>query len=139
VAYTAFVGYRIIPYAAVEAAYLDSGSVTRHNGGASFSTNPHIATATGLGILPIGDSFSLFAPAGLAHWWYPANFDVAGLGSFPFAEKSNELIWGGGASMMVERAQLRLDFEQTKISPSFEGQTLDARLRVITLSVVWML
>src|SRR5690349_2060193 len=53
-AYTAFVGYRILPYAAVEAAYLDSGSVSEHDAGVSFTTNPHIASVTGLGILPIG-------------------------------------------------------------------------------------
>ncbi len=138
-AYTAFVGYRIIPYAAVEAAYLDSGSVSKHNAAGSFTTNPHIGTVTGLGILPIGSSFSLFARAGLAHWWYEAKFDFPGFERLTFSRKANELIWGGGASLSVDRALLRFDFEQTQTSPSFEGQTLDARLRVMTVSVVWTL
>ena len=123
----------------MEVAYLDGGSVTRTNGGASFKTDPHLATATGLGILPITDDFSLFARAGLAHWWYTANFNFPVVGPFRFNGHANELIWGGGASVFVDRAQLRLDYEQTKTSPSFEGQTLNMRLRVISLSIVWML
>ncbi len=139
VAYTVFAGYRINRYAAAEASYLDSGSVSLANAAGSFNTHPHIVTATGLGVLPLNDAVSLFARAGLAHWWYDANFYFPALGRVSFSEKPNELIWGGGASVFVEGALLRLEYAQTKTSPSFEGQTLDARLRVISLSVVWML
>jgi OOP family OmpA-OmpF porin len=138
-AYTFFAGYRINGWAAVEASYLDGGSVKKENAVALFKTEPHIATATGMGILPITDAFSLFARAGLAHWWYDADFAAAGLGSVSFSEKSNELIWGAGTSLFFDGAMLRLEYGQTKTSPDLEGTTFDLRLRVLTLSAVWML
>jgi OOP family OmpA-OmpF porin len=136
--YTAFVGYRIVRYAAVEAAYLDGGSVSNGDPAASFKTDPHIATVTGLGILPIDETFSLFARAGIAHWFYNAKFSVEGVGSASFSETSNQLIWGAGASAFVDRGQLRFEYGQTKTSPNFGGVVFDARLRVISLSVVWL-
>jgi hypothetical protein len=138
-AYTFFAGYRIDRWAAVEASYLDGGPMKKENTLALFKTEPHIATATGMGILPITGAFSLFARAGLAHWWYEADFASAGLGSVSFNEKSNELIWGAGTSLFVDRAILRLEYGQTKASPDLEGSTFDLRLRVLTLSAVWML
>jgi hypothetical protein len=138
-AYTAFAGYRFNRWSAVEASYLDGGSVKKDNSGASFKTEPHIATATGMGILPINRAFSLFARAGLAHWWYNADFAVVGLGTANFSEKSNEIIWGAGASVFIDRGLLRLEYEQTKTSPDLAGLTLNMRLQVLTLSVVWML
>ena len=138
-AYTIFAGYRINAWAAVEASYLDGGPVKKENAVALFKTEPHIATATGMGILPITDAFSLFARAGLAHWWYDADFASVGLGSVSFNEKSNELIWGAGTSVFFDRAMLRLEYGQTKTSPDLDGSTFDLRLRVVTLSAVWML
>ena len=137
-AYTVFAGYRIVRYAAVEASYLDSGSVSKFNAAGSFKTEPHLVTVTGLGILPFNEMFSLYARAGLAHLWYDADFNFPELGSFRFSEKSNEPIWGGGASMFIDGGLLRLEYEQTKTSANLDGQTLDARLRVISLSVAWM-
>ena len=106
---------------------------------ALFKTEPHIATATDMGILPITDEFSLFARAGLAHWWYDLEFGEAGVGTVSFSEKSNELIWCAGTSLFFDRAILRLEYGQTKTSPDLGGTTFDLRLRVLTLSAVWML
>lgn len=137
--YTVFTGYRIKQWAAVEVGYQDGGFVKKESSQALFKTEPHLFTATGMGMLPLGDSFSLFARAGIAHWWYTADFAVAGLGSASFTEKSNELIWGGGASVFVDRAQLRLEYGQTKTSPNLGGVPFDLKLRMLTLSVVWNL
>jgi hypothetical protein len=137
--YTAFAGYRIDRYMAIEASYLDGGPMRKENRESLFATEPRIATATGMGILPIGQTFSLFARAGIAHWWYNTEFGVAGLGIVNFSEKSNELIWGAGASVTVEDAQVRLEYGQSKTNPNFDGLDLDMRLQVLTVSVVWML
>ena len=111
----------------------------KENSDSLFATEPHIATVTGMGILPIGQTFSLFARAGLAHWWYNTDFGVAGLGSVSFSKTSNEFIWGAGTSVSVENAQVRLEFGQSKTNLNFDGLALDMRLQVVTLSVVWML
>lgn len=114
--------------------------MSKTDGVGAFKVDPHIVTVTGMGVLPIGDVFSLFGRAGLAHWWYDPELDLAGVGSLRFSEKSNELIWGAGASVFVDGGMLRLEYGQTKASPAFEGQTLmNFRLRVISLSLLWML
>ena len=137
--YTALAGYRFNRWGAIEASYIDSGYVRKASSLALFKTEPHLVTATGVGMLPIFDSFALFARAGLAHWWYTADFGFAGLGEASFRDTSNELIWGAGASLLVDRAQLRLEYGQTKTSPDFEGVPFDFQLRMLTLSVVWTL
>jgi hypothetical protein len=135
-AYTFFAGYRINRWAAVEASYLDGGLMRKESAEALFKTEPHISAATGMGILPITGEFSLFARAGLAHWWYDEEFGEAGVGTVSFSEKSNELIWGAGTSLFFDRAILRLEYGQTKTSPDLDGTTFDLRLRVLTLGRV---
>ncbi len=98
-----------------------------------------MGTVTGMGILPITNEFSLYGRAGLAHWWYDADFAFAGLGTAKFSEKANELIWGAGASVFVDRGLLRLEYVQTRTNPNLDGLTLNTRLQVVTLQVVWML
>jgi OOP family OmpA-OmpF porin len=137
--YTAFAGYRINRWAAVEASYLYGGSFGKNTSEVFFKTEPRIATATGMGILPITQDFSLFGRAGLAHWWYTADFGVAGVGTASFSEKSNEVIWGAGMSLFVDRGLLRLEYAQSKTSPDFAGTTFDFKLRMLTLSVAWTL
>jgi len=121
---------------AVEASYLDGGPMKKENSESLFAMEPHLATTTGIGFLPIGENFALFARAGLAHWWYNTEFGVAGLGSVSFSEKSNELIWGGGASVAVDNAMVRLEYGQSKTNAAFEELVLDSRLQVLTLSLV---
>jgi hypothetical protein len=137
--YTAFVGYRINRWSAIEASYLDSGYVKKQNSPAYFKTEPHLVTATGMGILPLNESFALFARAGLAHWWYTAEFGITGVGLASFNEKSNQLIWGAGPSVVIDRALLRLEYGQTKTSPNLGGLPFDLKLRILTLSAVWTL
>lgn len=138
-AYTAFVGYRLGRWAAVEAAYLDGGSVEQLTSQEFIKTDPHLVTATALGILPLTHDFSLFGRAGLAHIWYNADFGIAYVGESSFSGTSNELIWGGGMSLSFDRALLRLEYQQTKANLDDAGDTFDAKLRVLTLSVAWML
>jgi len=148
-AYTAFVGYRVNRWAAVEAAYLNSGSVEQltveqNTAGQNIikefiKTDPHLVTATAMGILPITQDFSLYGRAGLAHIWYNASFGISYVGEGSFSGTSNELIWGGGMSLSVDRALLRLEYQQTKANLDDAGDTFDAKLRVLTLSVAWML
>ena len=147
--YTVFAGYRINRWATVEASYLDTGSVTTYALNAagdtlySFKTEPHVVTATGIGMLPLTNNFSLFGRAGLAHVWYTANFGVTEEGSLTdttsFKETSNSLIWGGGMALYFDRAQIRLEYQQTKADANFDGFTSNDKLRMLTLTVAWTL
>jgi hypothetical protein len=69
VGFQAFLGYRLVPFLAVETSYLDGGSLSRsipvtQGESISISTHPHLVTATALGILPLSQDYSLFARAG---------------------------------------------------------------------------
>jgi hypothetical protein len=109
------------------------------DGAFSFATHPRIAAVSALGILPLNEEFSLFVRAGGAHWWYDANFAVAGVGGVTLSESSTDLLWGAGATMYVDHALLRLEYKQSQTSLNVNGATLDGRWTLISLSVVWML
>ena len=142
-AYTFFGGYRFGRWAAVEASYLDGGEVSREEGDAKYKTEPHLATVTGMGSLPLTHNFSLFARAGVSHWWSTDEFDFVSLGNpttrFRFSENATEPIWGAGMSLFVDRGLLRLEYDQSKANANVDGIPLDLKLRVLTLQVAWLL
>ena len=65
--YKLVAGYRILPWVAVEASYIDFGQAQDEVVGVPLRTDFTAATLEGLGILPIG-SWDLFLKAGFAHW-----------------------------------------------------------------------
>jgi OOP family OmpA-OmpF porin len=137
--YQVFGGYRFGRYAAAEVSYLNGGTVSLDGGGATVEINPRMFTATGMGILPLNEDFALFARAGLAHWFYDLNVTEPGVGTGTVSETANEPIFGVGASLFMDRALVRLEFEQTQTSVNGgSAGNLDERLRLISLSVVWM-
>jgi len=138
-AYTGFVGYRLNRWVAVEASYLEAGSFTKATSQELFKVDPHMVTATAMGSLPITPTFSLYGRAGLAHWWYTTEIGFADIGVASVEGKSNELIWGGGMSLFIDRALLRLEYLQSKATPDFGGVPLDFKVHDLMLSVAWLL
>lgn len=142
-AYTFFGGYRFNRWAAVEASYLDGGEVSRQEGAVEYKTETHLATVTGIGSLPLTHSFSLFARAGISHWWYTDEFDFVSLNNPTvrerFSQNANEAIWGAGMSLFVDRGLLRLEYDQSKANGTVEGIPVDLKLHVLTLQVAWLL
>ncbi len=65
--YKLVAGYRILPWVAVEASYIDFGQAQDEVVGVPLRTDFTAATLEGLGILPIGN-WDLFLKAGFAHW-----------------------------------------------------------------------
>lgn len=65
--YKFFAGYRILPWVAIEASYIDFGQAEDRVVGVPIRTDFTAATIEGLGILPIGN-WDLFLKAGFAHW-----------------------------------------------------------------------
>lgn len=142
-AYTFFGGYRFNRWVAVEASYLDGGEVSRQEGDTEYKTEPRLVTVTGVGALPLTQSFSLFARAGISHWWYTDEFDVVSFDNpttrFRFSENATQPIWGAGMSLLVDRGLLRLEYDQSKANANIEGVPVDLKLRVLTLQVAWLL
>jgi hypothetical protein len=91
-----------------------------------------------IGYEPLNNTFSVFARAGGAHWWYHQHL-VAPAGSVSLSQNANAFIWGAGASAYADGALLRLEYEQSKSSGNVDGLLpYDLRLRLISFSIVWM-
>lgn len=79
-----FAGYRIMKYLAVEGAYTNFGEATAHSvvtspssGTVDTTLEAEAWTVSALGILPLGDNFSLFARLGVNFW----NADISAVGT----------------------------------------------------------
>jgi OOP family OmpA-OmpF porin len=101
----AFAGYRIMKYLAVEGAYTDFGEFTANSTLALGTVNTTIEadawTVSALGILPLGDQFSLFARLGVNFW--NADISAVGTGSGGVATESGsedgtDMVYGVGAA-----------------------------------------
>jgi OOP family OmpA-OmpF porin len=80
----AFAGYRIMKYLAVEGAYTNFGEATANTiitsplaGVVNTTVEAEAWTLSALGILPLGDKFSLFARGGVNFW----NADISATGT----------------------------------------------------------
>ena len=123
-----FVGYRFMPYFAVEGAYVDLGTagytanvlVDDGEGGIPTAITGDISSSgfalSGLGILPIGESFEAFARLGVYYADTDIDFTVAALGESESAsekEGETEFLWGiGGAFNFSDAWAVRLEYSQ---------------------------
>jgi OOP family OmpA-OmpF porin len=141
-AYTVFGGYRFNRWVTVETSYLGGGPVSITGGSEEYHTDPHLVTVTGMGMLPLTQEFSLFARAGVAHWWYTNEFDFVAKDQptvrATFNESATAPIWGGGMALFIDRGLLRLEYDQSKANGSIGGVPVDLKLQTLTLQVAWL-
>jgi OOP family OmpA-OmpF porin len=103
-----FAGYKIMKYLAVEGAYANLGEGTAHSiitapapGVVDTTLEAEAWTVSALGILPLGESFSLFGRLGVNFW----NADVSAVGTGGGVtavaagdEDGTDMVYGAGAS-----------------------------------------
>lgn len=103
-----FAGYKIMKYLAVEGAYANLGEGTAHSiitapapGVVDTTLEAEAWTVSALGILPLGESFSLFGRLGVNFW----NADVSAVGTGGGAtavaagdDDGTDMVYGAGAS-----------------------------------------
>jgi OmpA-OmpF porin, OOP family len=123
-----FVGYRILPYLAVEGGYVDlgtagykaSGQVEDEFGIYDTAITGDISSSgfalSGLGILPIGESFEAYARLGVYFGDADIDLTVAAEGESLTAnekEGETEFLWGiGGAYNFSDAWAVRLEYSQ---------------------------
>ena len=157
-AYGALVGYRIMRYAAVELSYLDLGSLERTEviaGGILppirvFEFEHELETSgpavSALGILPIGDSFELYARAGvlfadteLTTRLVSSSTTVVAPGDSSITFGSDSLLWGVGAQFnWGEHWAVRVDFQRFDSVGEDSGPG-EADIDLMTLGVLYRL
>ena len=124
-----FGGYQFHDSFAVEIGYLDTGEAKETFAGESLAISADGATASLVGMLPIGEQFSLHARLGMFFWDVEAKFDD-GFTSFTASDSGEDLYYGVGAGMKLgENAGLRLEYEIADVE--------DVDVSMISLSVLF--
>jgi len=114
-----FGGYRFIPYLAVEVEYLDGGTV--EDGGLELDLSGF--NLSGVGILPVGEKFSLFAKLGMIFW----DADTNGFGD----DSGEDFSWGIGAGYsFTDQFGMQLEYQGFEIE---DADTVD----MISLGASW--
>jgi opacity protein-like surface antigen len=125
--YGIILGYQILPYLAVEAAYVDLGDfeykgnalvtdgVTTAELGAQLTGESSGATLSALGILPLVSGWEVYGRAGVYFGSNDAEvrFNADGISeSASDSSNSTEFLWGVGAGYTRGDWTVRLDFQQ---------------------------
>ena len=114
-----FGGYRFIKYLAAEVEYLDGGTV--EDGGLEIDVSGF--NLSGVGILPVGEKFSLFAKLGMIFW----DADSNGFGD----DSGEDFSWGVGAGYsFTEQFGMQLEYQGFEIE---DTDTVD----MISLGASW--
>jgi opacity protein-like surface antigen len=121
-AFKVFVGYRFLKFFAVEADTVDLGefaiSATSDGSGASFAAGPVAAIAeadgyriAGVGILPVGGGFSVFAKAGIFYWDAETMLTDASSTVIDSSSDSDEFFGAGLNFDLKGPISIRLEYE----------------------------
>lgn len=119
--FKAFGGYQFIKYLAAEVEYLDGGTVEDRG----FEIDVSGFNLSGMGILPVGEKFSLFAKLGMIFW----DADLGGVerGS----DSGEDFSWGvGGGYDFTDQFGMRLEYQGFEIE---DTDTVD----MISLGASW--
>lgn len=114
-----FAGYRVMPFLALEAAYIDLGKPGGDFNGTSGNGN-YRAEISGfapaaLGIVPIGP-IEAFAKAGWYFYDIDLNLETNGTPSVSGSDSDDGFMWGLGASIvLLEHLELRAEYERIDI------------------------
>jgi OOP family OmpA-OmpF porin len=125
--YSLFVGYRFLPYLAVEASYLDLGKATYKasgtvtDGESLIDANVNLdwdskgPTLSVLGILPFADVWDVYARLGVFFADTKANIKLSALGdsgAVDTSKNTTEFLWGvGGGYTFLDNWTVRLEYQ----------------------------
>lgn len=114
-----FGGYHFNKYFGLELEYLDGGTV--EDSGLELDVSGF--NASGIGVLPVGENFSLFAKLGMLFW----DVDTNGFGS----DSGEDFSWGIGAGYsFTDQFGMRLEYQ------GFEIEDTDM-VDMISLGASW--
>jgi len=109
----AIVGWRIFKFLAVEANWVDFGTVEDSMGGTDVGVSTTGADLSALGILPLGGHFEIFVKGGYVSWDVEIDSNDVSLDG---QEDGNDLFYGAGVAIRLgESFQIRAEYEQFEI------------------------
>jgi OOP family OmpA-OmpF porin len=116
-----FGGYKFIKYLAAEVEYIDGGTVDD----SGFEIDVSGWNLSGVGILPVGEKFNVFAKLGMIFW----DADLGGMESA--SDSGEDFSWGIGAGYsFTEQFGMQLEYQGFEIE---DTDTVD----MISLGASW--
>ena len=114
-------GYEFMKHLGVEGSYRNLGSLNETFLTTTIEVDVSSLDVFGVGILPIGEKFDLFAKAGFAFIDVEATIsDPQLLGSISASTSETELAYGAGLNFKVGKAAIRAEFETFNADSSFD-------------------
>ena len=105
-------GYTFMKFAGVEGSYRNLGGIDETFGTTVVDLEASSLDVFGVGILPVGRSFEVFAKAGFARIEMDATVSDPLIGSVSGSTNENELAYGAGFSFRVgEKIAIRVEHE----------------------------
>jgi hypothetical protein len=120
------VGWRIFNFLAVEANYVDFGTIDDSVGGTDVSLSTDGVDLSALLILTLGSHVDIFAKGGYVSWDFTLDSDDP---SFDTNNDGNDLLYGLGAAFRIgDSFQIRAEYERFEIedTDSFDMASLGA-------------
>jgi OmpA-OmpF porin, OOP family len=123
-----FAGYKFMPWLAIEAEYIDGGEPDDNFRNENFPDERLKVTAgvtgfvgSAVGILPIGESFDVFAKAGFIYWDGDGSGKIRDedgtLAKISYGNDGTDFAWAvGGTWYIMENLGLRAEYQGFEIS-----------------------
>jgi OOP family OmpA-OmpF porin len=135
-AWKVYGGYLFNRHVGLELGYVDFGTFKSSSALTSDEWKAKAFDLSLLGVLPVGDQFSVFGKAGAAHWNVDDHFSVGGLSASPSAD-GNDWSYGVGAQYDFTRnVGGRLEWQRFK-NVGDEDDTGRSDLDLFSMNVVY--
>lgn len=128
----AFAGFQFIPYLGAEVGYIKPQKIVYKDdevqGADYLSLNASVWTLSGVATVPLGDTFSIHARAGVARVKGTATVVAGGIRGST-SDSTTDGIYGGGVGFIFEGARVRFEYQRVKHDGS--------KLGLLSASIVW--
>ncbi len=123
-------GYTFMRFVGVEGSYRDLGGIEETIGTTSIGMDASSIDVFGVGILPVGEKFDVFAKAGFARVEMDATISDPLLGTISVSDSGNELALGAGFNFKIgEKLAIRAEYETFDTAESMDVLSAGAILR----------
>ena len=105
-------GYTFLKFAGIEGSYRDLGSIGEAVGATSVDFDATSLDVFGVGFLPLGEKFELFAKAGFSQIDFDVTINDPLFGTISASEDDEELAYGAGFNYTIGgRIAIRVEYE----------------------------
>lgn len=114
-----FGGYSFNQNFAIEASYFDLGEASGNFDDVGDSVNFDVGVSGfgvfAVGMLPVGDTFSLFGKLGYATYDIDAHVEIVGVGSGSSSDSTSDMMYGVGGALSFGQFEVRAEYEAISV------------------------